>query len=320
MEIIRIHRCTVHYNTEHHNSHIYYYEQYILDIIRRICHNHPEWQLNIFFSNKPATLKQQLLATYQHTTTNQPRKNNIFISMNCEHILVRQGGRDSFNAPIGKIKDPFDHNYLVRITEYEDYRNMDIVVDYSIPNIVHVSESGIYDDYSKKMVYVSPSLYKYENTPAISRTITTLTTFSNAFERRAYFLQQMRQYMPHKHMNMTNCYDCDDLQKLYKNTRILINIHQTDHHHSFEELRVLPALQCGVIVVSEWSPLYEKVPYNDYVIWANFENLIPTVLHVIENYDHYYHSIFGKRNKKYLLTDLDKMNYTALERKLVDFS
>ena len=68
------------------------------------------------------------------------------------------------------------------------------------------------------------------------------------------------------YINVNNCFEKDKLQTLYKNTKILINIHQTDHHHTFEELRVLPALQCGVLVICEHSPLSNLIPGNDYII------------------------------------------------------
>ena len=94
-------------------------------------------------------------------------------------------------------------------------------------------------------------------------------------------------------LNVNNCFIKNDLQNLYKNTKILINIHQTEHHHTFEELRVLPALQCGVIVISENSPLSELVPYNDYIIWTSYDKILEKTIEIINNYD-YFHDLIWK--------------------------
>ena len=76
------------------------------------------------------------------------------------------------------------------------------------------------------------------------------------------------------HSNTNNCFDKIKLQELYQNTKILINIHQTPYHDTFEELRCLPALQNGVIVVSEKSPLSHLVSYNELIIWTDYDNII----------------------------------------------
>ena len=113
------------------------------------------------------------------------------------------------------------------------------------------------------------------------------------------------------HKNVNNSFDKDSLQKLLRRTKVLINIHQTDHHHTFEELRVLPALQCGVIVVAEMSPLKKIIPYNDYIIWANFDQISEIVEKVLINYDHYFESIF-KTPKKIKLNELTNQNINSL--------
>ena len=77
-----------------------------------------------------------------------------------------------------------------------------------------------------------------------------------------------------------------------KKTKILINIHQTDHHDTIEELRILPAIQCGVIVISEISPLSELVHYHPYIIWTSYDTILDKANEVLENYDEYHKSIF----------------------------
>jgi hypothetical protein len=96
----------------------------------------------------------------------------------------------------------------------------------------------------------------------------------------------------------------------------MINIHQTEHHHTLEELRVLPAVCCGVIVVCERSPLTEHLPYNEFIVWSDFDAVLETVEEVL-NYDEYYNRIYGDFGK--LNAILDKMEndgYDNLSRKI----
>jgi hypothetical protein len=113
------------------------------------------------------------------------------------------------------------------------------------------------------------------------------------------------------HKNINNCFDKQVLRMLYNRTKILINIHQTEHHHTFEELRVLPALQCGVLVISERSPLNNLVPYNEFVIWSEYDKICDKVNEVVNNYDYFFDLIFTK-NDVTKLVELDKTNYKTI--------
>jgi hypothetical protein len=78
--------------------------------------------------------------------------------------------------------------------------------------------------------------------------------------------------------------------------KILVNIHQTDHYQTLEELRVLPALMTGILVISEDSPYKEHIPFSKHIIWSTYDNIVDTINNVLDNYDFF--------RKKYL-TDLN---------------
>jgi hypothetical protein len=269
--------------------------------------------------------------------------------MNDEHTLVKQGGRDSVNYAIGNIpykaENQNSQNYLVRIVNYDTLNLSDIVIDYSIPNIINVRESQLFDSFFKKMVYISPYLYEpiTDNFDTFSkRNIVTLTTFPyspttlSSF-RRTMFLYNMNslcykeiidnpssanpEVIIKKHTNISGCFESEKLKELYKNTKILINVHQTEHHDTLEELRILPALLCGVIVISEYSPLYKEVPYYDYIVWSSYGNMLYNVKDVLNNYEFYYSKIFGdsKLDKLKKFTELRVDDYNALEGKILGF-
>jgi hypothetical protein len=97
-------------------------------------------------------------------------------------------------------------------------------------------------------------------------------------------------------LNINHSYSLESDLNLYKNTKILINVHATDYDLTFEELRCLPALLCGVLVISEDSPLKEFIPYKDFIIWAPIDGIIEKTKQVLNNYETYYNAIFINSN------------------------
>lgn len=243
----------------------------------------------------------------------------IKIDINWEHTLVRKGGRDSNNFFEGNVNVNSNEKYLIRIERLEQLKLADIIIDYSIPNIYNIYTKDIYKINPYNMVYISPTLFKYEinNFNKNNRSLDILTTFLNvnmSDPRRIKLIKNLENtFLNYKNIN--TCFELDDLKKLYSNTKILINIHQTEHHHTFEELRVLPALLSGVIVISEISPLNNLIPYNDFILWSSYDNIIETVIKVINNYDYYYNRIFKSTN---ILSILHENNIKKFENKLLD--
>ena len=84
-----------------------------------------------------------------------------------------------------------------------------------------------------------------------------------------------------------------DPSQIFSRTAVLMNIHQTDEHHTLEELRILPAIMQGVIVVSEDVPLLGHVPYARYFITSSYGKLAETVQAVVENYEETWSRLFG---------------------------
>lgn len=296
-----------------HNSSLVYkdsiylvndYHQYIVSLLKQILESNSDLHVNIIFDDDH----------YNFNTENKI----IRIKYNFEHTLVRQGGRHTGGAPIGIIHDDTnDTPYLVRIGNYEYLNYSDIIIDYSIPNIHNVKESKLFSSFSKKHIYIAASLYEPYSIKGL-RSITTLTTFINTNEPRRQELLYTIKNKGIEHKNVNNCFDKKALETLYKDTKILINIHQTPDHHTFEELRVLPALQCGVLVVCEKSPLSELIPYNDYIIWADYGSILDKVQEVISSYDMYFNMIFATpETKKIQLSELTAMNYKTLQESVI---
>jgi len=266
----------------------------IVDYIKKFIYDNPTININITICNN----------NYNFMNTNKTIKINI----NYEHTLVKKNGRDtSINDLYGEVDDDDNNKYLIRICKYDELNDSDIVIDYSIPNIINVNTCHLFNNFSKKYIYLSSSIYDTYFVKD-NRNIPILTTFVDISQPRRNNLLSNISNLKLPHINVHNCFNKDNLQILYKNTKIMINIHQTPHHHTFEEFRVLPALECGIITICENSPLSESIPYHDYIIWSSYDNIIQKTIEVLNNYD-YYHDLIFLQEKTYTLLELHNINY-----------
>lgn len=238
-------------------------------------------------------------------------KKAITININEEHTLVVKGENHG-NIKDGIVKTNNGGIYLVRIHNFSNLLQSDIIIDYSIPNLINIDSSKLYNEYFKKCVYISACLYPFYNNKE-NRHIKTLTTFINTSQSRR---RNLLSILGDKHTNINNCFNKEDLMQLYRSSKVLVNIHQDENYHTFEELRCLPALLCGMLVIAEESPLKESIPYSKYIIWISYDNILQKVTDIIENYDMYHKKIFIDSNIKECLENLEKMNYQSLKSKI----
>jgi hypothetical protein len=243
--------------------------------------------------------------------------NNIYptlkIGIQCEHTIVKQGGRSVQDVVFGTIQHK-EGVYLIRIDNFEYYNELDFVIEYSLPNITNISTNHVFDDYLKKVLYISPTLYPIDlDFKERHRIINMFTIPEDVQDRRIKFINLLDENSITYDM-VTDCFNRECLLNLYRETKILLNVHQTEHHHTFEELRVLPALMNGVIIISEETPLKEKIPYSDYIIWSEFEEIPSKIKEVSENYEYYHKKLFNDGNLKRILDKMIKNNILYIER------
>jgi hypothetical protein len=287
------------------------YFQNIIKLIQLVFENTPELKINVIlhdYCDNPE------FNNYEFNNSNK----TLNIKVNIEHTLVKSGWRDVYiGSPFGEVNDTNNEKYLVHIGNYIFLNNSDIVIDYSNPNIYNVKTCPQYNSFSKKHIYISSCVYEPCFTKE-NRNILTLTTFfvtnDPSRPRRNEFLNKINDKM--KHTNINNCFE-KELGNIFKKTKILINIHQTPHHDTFEELRVLPALECGVIVISEKSPLAEMIPYKDLIIWADYDDIVEKTEEIINNYDYFHDIIFSIENRN-LLSNLQQVNYEVLYNAIIE--
>ena len=172
---------------------------------------------------------------------------------------------------------------------------------------MNVQSSRRFPNLTDAHVYIAPCIYDI-SWNLQGRTIDLLTTFLNPeLPRRIRFSEVCK--------NVSDCFDSVKICALYQTTKVLINIHQTDDHHTAEELRILPALQNGVIVVCEDSPLRDVIPYHAMIIWVSYETILETAKGVLETYEDTWNRTFTESNMR-LLRSLHTQNLVRLGEKL----
>ena len=245
---------------------------------------------------------------------NDEYTNTIRLGINYEHTLVKPGGRAvEKNTPRGNIVYK-DDKYLVRLHKYEFLSACDIVIDYSNLNIQNVKGAPEYKKFANKHVYVAPCVYNTIHTNTNNRDIQCLTLMIDTTQSRRKQLLNNIKETSLEHVNIKNCYG-EQLQQMYRRTKILANIHQTPHHDTFEELRCLPAIQNGVLVVSEPSPLKELIPYSNLIIWAEYDSIVDKIIEVREHYKQYHEQIYTQENIQ-LLGELHETNIKTIQNQL----
>lgn len=289
----------------------YYY--YVISVIRRVICEIDKLKINIIFN-----ISVDFIDTYNFNNENR----TVIVYINEEHTLISKGAwmYNDYNT-YTKILNTADDYYKIVIQNPELIKKSDIIINYSAVNHMNFKISMDFKDVFKKMTLVHPLIYPYYNGSRDNRNIHCLTTFlfPDRTQKRIDFLNTLR-VNGINHVNVNTCETTGDFIRLYMNTQILINIHQTYDFHTVEELRILPALMCGVIVICEEGPLKEYIPYQNYIVWTTQENMIRTIRHVEANYEDFYNKFFSESRLSNLLEIMAESNKHELYDKLSVFT
>ncbi len=298
MKLEKINSSYIYYD-ENYISYVKQYYLYCISIFIKILEK-KNYNYNFIFGN------------YDYKF---PNKNPFFkIGFQIEHTLILQGGRDVSNAHLGKIKSGNSY-YLAYVQGYNELKKMDFIIEYSKPNYINILKSGFYDNYIKKNTIISPALYKNLHINN-NRSKNVVTTFINTNEpRRKKILNELVEKKV-SFSNETNQFNSEEVLNLYTNTKILINVHQTNHHHTLEELRILPALQCGCVIISENVPLKDEVPYSNFILWADYEEIVDKTIDVVNNYETIFKNLILDKNLNSILDEIQDENEEKIKNLL----
>jgi len=257
--------------------HIREYYNYCLYLLKNSLHQ-TQKQINVIFGNIPYNNVEGL-------TT-------LRIDIQCEHTIVKKEGRDVIEMIFGKTLDSDGNPYLVRIDKFNYLNNLNYIIEYSEPNYQNILTSELFGNYIKKTVVIEPLILE-PNFTTENRTEIISLFVPNVSPRRDLMFNQLKKSNDRIRI-VSDCFTNNCLTNLYDKTKIIVNIHQTDHHHTFEGLRILPALSQGVIIISEEVPLKESIPYYEYIIWSKYEDLPETLKNVNDNYEYFFKNIFNQ--------------------------
>lgn len=235
------------------------------------------------------------------------------VAFQIEHTLVKPGGGDSDGSPVSATPLPeSEGRYLARLLHRSTLAAADLVLDYSQANVLHLSDAGGFDDVLAHTAVIAPLLHEHCFTRD-GRDQPALTLFSDAGEgRRGRFLAAARaRGLPIR--NLKRCFDSNALQAQYRRTRVLVNVRRSDHHDTIEELRILPALQSGVIVVSEDGPLRHALPYSRFIVWTHYDTLVEQVADVLRDYDAWHARLFGDPELPKILAAMATANRAVVD-------
>jgi len=197
------------------------------------------------------------------------------VVLQLEHTIL-----SSYHAQDNYVASPLKGGtqFLVRLLgPIAGFKASSSIIEYSRSNIAHIEESSFSELYRAKVVYIAPLLGLASGGVEISprETPTVHTMFGSPdLGRRKELVEELRR----KGLKIENLREYRDLSQAFSRVGILLNIRQFSHFHTLEELRVLPAILNGVIVVTEPSERLEQVPYRNFLISAPVEEwpkLIP---------------------------------------------
>jgi hypothetical protein len=214
----------------------------------------------------------------------------VRIRLQIEHTLVKPGGRGAENAFLGNLMIPnSEQQYLVRIADFEGLKKSSIVFDYSRINLYNIRSNQALHVFLRKVFCINPALYPISTDVDGREGIITL--FGNPEDsRRKLFLEDLSRHQI-RYNNIRGIYF--GIDSIYRSVKIVINIRQTEYHDTLEELRVLPALRSGAIVVCEAAPYAVKTWYSKFIIWGSIDQLPKLIADTKKNYNQIHSKIFG---------------------------
>lgn len=215
------------------------------------------------------------------------------IGFQIEHTLVKPGGGGSAGAPTSRTPLPDGRGfYLARLLDRARLARADIIIDYSLINLRHLSDCGGFEHELAKTIHLAPLLFA-PDLAAQARPNPIISLFSDpTVGRRAEMLANCRA-AGLTIRNIKRCFETESLRLALRSAEILVNVRRSEHHDTIEELRILPALLCGCLVICENGPLRDTLPYARFVIWCSIAELPATLADVSANADGWRSRLFA---------------------------
>lgn len=224
---------------------------------------------------------------------------------NKEHLI--EAYRNNFKQIYVNVEDAPISNGLVESSI--------CIIEYSKGNTTkHEKKLQYYKTHLNKFVYM-PFVPNIEvSTEPRVNTYDVVTSFYNITHiRRQSIVDNLINDSTINYINTPKLWGESIYSNFYSKTKILLNVHANQENRVLEEIRVLPAILSKAIVISEKSCYSELLPYKDYIIWVDYENIYSTIKDVLTNYSHYYNKFFSNTNVQEILYNLKRESISSLK-------
>ncbi len=240
-----------------------------------------------------------------------PPRQAPVVLLQLEHTLVLPGGRDAEGAVEGSVDAPGGHEkYLARLVGGDaSYARASSVIDYSAPNIQNILRSSLAASYAGRAHYVAPLLTTARGALGKRSHVVVATMHGSPDSGRRGMVKEQLRAMGIDVINISNVWA--DYEEHFDQIAVLLNVHQTPHHHSLEELRVLPAILREVVVVSEEFPLQHELVYGDVVLTSALGELAATVRRTVQSYEDVWDALYGDDRARRIEDELVRANSRA---------
>jgi hypothetical protein len=195
------------------------------------------------------------------------------------------------------------------------------IIDYSEVNIKCIKHYASINNIELKVpLYYLPYQYNIEEQISLEKKnalyeydigiINALPIIDGNIENRRTILWNNLQKTDYKVLNITG-WGKDRDEQLNK-CKIILNIHNFEFFKIFEHVRCDRLIFSNKLIVSELSlEAHNSDIYNN-VIWVEYDNIIPSLKHILENYDYYMQKTYDKLQMKQLLIDRAIQFYKTL--------
>ena len=258
-----------------HPSYREYY-QYVSRLLRDCLVSREVRTRRNFFLDTPCNdtgVPVNLLRLYLQTE-------HTHVSASCPDDNCRAaplGGVQNVINPVSLSTEEF---YKVRVANLDNISSAVAMIDYSKANILNLQTCPSLSAKAPRHILIHPALPKPINTTFeewIRREfdvgIFWVKPYSN---RRKSVLDRLADSGTLKILADTA--PAHKIHSLYRRCRIVLNVHQSDYHHTPEELRIIPAIMCGCAVISESSAGQLTTPFSEQVVWSRYEDLAHTTI------------------------------------------
>jgi hypothetical protein len=172
----------------------------------------------------------------------------------------------------------------------ESFEKSSAVVDYSALNIERLTDLPELKSHSAKFCAVAPLLGKYSNSREPRNNVTVASMYGSPERGRR---GRMNSMLTEAGIKVHNIHNFEDYEIAFRDVAILLNFRQVEHFSTPEELRILPALLQGVLVIAEDTPFARQSLCADFLVFAEVSKLASVITDLRSNYSRYWTEIFG---------------------------